>query len=198
MPGPEPSQVTRLLVAIGEGRQHAAEALLPLVYDELRNLAHAQMAREKAAQTLQPTALVHEAYLRLVGGGEVQWNSRRHFFAAAARAMRRILVESARRRRQLKRGGGRERVDFIETPITIEKGQDDLVDLDHALELLEARDPRKAEIVMLRYFAGLTVEQTAMAMDLSPATVKNEWAYARAWLYRQIRQESADGEHDGP
>lgn len=194
MAGSDPTQITRLLVAIGDGEQQAAEALLPLVYDELRGLARAQMAKE-GPQTLQPTALVHEAYLRLVGDGDVQWNSRRHFFAAAARAMRRILVEGARRRKQLKRGGGRERIELMDTPMAIEEGQEDLVELDGALEALEERDPRKAEVVMLRYFAGLTVEQTALAMDLSPATVKNEWGYARAWLYRQMR--AHDGKESG-
>lgn len=198
MPEPEPTQVTRLLVAIGEGEQHAAEALLPLVYQELRNLAHAQMAREGSPQTLQPTALVHEAYLRLVGDGDVKWNSRRHFFAAAAQAMRRILVESARRRKQLKRGGGRERVELMETPVEFDVNLESLVELDQALKMLEARDPRKAEIVMLRYFAGLTIEQTAMTIDLSPATVKKQWAFARAWLYREMRSAgSTEGDIDG-
>jgi RNA polymerase sigma factor (TIGR02999 family) len=192
MSGLDPNQITRLLHAIGDGAPEAADALLPLVYDELRALASSQMAGERA-QTLQPTALVHEAYLRLVGEGHIHWNSRRHFFAAAAQAMRRILVESARRRRQLKRGAGRERLDVMDVPIAIEP-PDNLIELDGALAALEARDPRKAEVVMLRYFAGLTIEQTALAMELSPATVKNEWGYARAWLYRQIQ---AEGERHG-
>jgi RNA polymerase sigma factor (TIGR02999 family) len=187
MPQPEPNQVTRLLIAMGEGEGEVAEALLPLVYDELRSLARSQMAREGSPQTLQPTALVHEAYLRLVGDREIKWNSRRHFFAAAAQAMRRILVENARRRKQIKRGGGRQREDVFDTPIAVEPDANHLIELDDALALLEARDPRKAEVVMLRYFAGLTIEQTALAMELSPATVKNEWAYARAWLYRQMQ-----------
>jgi RNA polymerase sigma factor (TIGR02999 family) len=189
MPEPELTHVTRLLIAMGGGEECAAEELLPLVYDELRSLARSQMAREGSPQTLQPTALVHEAYLRLVGDREIKWNSRRHFFAAAAQAMRRILVESARKRQQLKRGGGRQREDVFDTPIAVEPDADHLIELDDALALLDARDPRKAEIVMLRYFAGLTIEQTALAMDLSPATVKNEWSYARAWLFRQMRQD---------
>jgi RNA polymerase sigma factor (TIGR02999 family) len=197
-PTPESPQVTRLLIALGEeGQGHIAEMLLPLVYDELRSLARAQMGREGSPQTLQPTALVHEAYLRLIGDRELKWSSRRHFFAAAAQAMRRILVESARRRKQLKRGGNRQREDVFETPVAVEPQDTHLIELDTVLAQLESRDPRKAEIVMLRYFAGLTIEQTALVMGLSTATIKAEWSYARAWLYRQISNDGETPSKDG-
>jgi RNA polymerase sigma factor (TIGR02999 family) len=187
-----PQDVTRLLEALGKGESGAAEVLLPLVYDELRRLAHAQMAREGTPQTLDPTALVHEAYLRLVGSpadeqGAPAWNGRGHFFGAAAQAMRRILVENARRRTQLKRGGDRQRLDLPDIAAADgDGGPLDLLALDEALGQLESRDRRKADVVMLRYFVGLTIEQTALALNISPATVKNEWMYARAWLYRQL------------
>lgn len=184
------TNVTILLSAITDGDSRAAKDLLPIVYDQLRNLARAQMAREKSGHTLQPTALVHEAYLRLVGGSNIQWNSRAHFFGAAALAMRRILVESARSRHQLKRGGNRERVELTDEAAVAPAEPDvDHIALDEALSKLEATDPRKGQVVMLRYFAGLSVEETAQAIGVSPATVKNDWAYAKAWLYKEMKSE---------
>jgi RNA polymerase sigma factor (TIGR02999 family) len=180
------ADVTGLLTAVVNGDSSASERLFPVVYEELRRLARAQMAGERPDQTLQPTALVHEAYLRLVGEGDIRWNSRAHFFGAAALAMRRILVESARRRKQLKRGGEFNRVPLTDAAVLPDTEPVDMVALDGALTRLEARDPRKSQIVMLRYFAGLTVEQTGAAMELSPATVKKEWSYARAWLLREV------------
>jgi RNA polymerase sigma factor (TIGR02999 family) len=166
----------------------SSEELLPLVYDELRRLARARIAREPAGLTLQPTALVHEAYLRLVGpeGDEVRWDRRGHFFAAAALAMRRILVERARHYKRIKHGSGQQRVELNADQVAIDPATTDLVAIDEALDQLAAYDARKAQVVMLRYFAGLTVEETAQAMDLSPATIKNEWMLARAWLHRAL------------
>lgn len=175
-----------MLDAIAQGDSHAAKDLLPIVYDQLRALAHAQMAHEKAGLTLQPTALVHEAYLRLVGGSNVKWNSRGHFFGAAAQAMRRILVEAARSRKQLKRGGNRSRVELEEGMAVFDPNDIDFEELDKVLTRLEAMDARKGQVVMLRYFAGLGVEETAEALGVSPATVKNDWAYARAWLFKEL------------
>lgn len=196
---PTPAQqVTRLMRAAGAGDPKAAESLLPLVYDELRRLAAAQLSKEPAGQTLQPTALVHEAYLRLVGGEAIEWQGRGHFFAAAARAMRRILIDRARRHRAAKHGGDRARADLREdliadpTPGTGGGGMD-LLRLDTALARLEARDSRQAEIVLLRYFAGLSIEQTAEALGVSTGTVKNDWVFARAWLRREL-ESIGDGE----
>ena len=181
------SDVTRILSAIEQGDSHAAEQLLPLVYDELRKLAAQRLASEKPGQTLQATALVHEAYLRLVDVDQVpQWNSRGHFFAAAAEAMRRILVEGARAKRSLKRGGGAKRVNFDQAVSLAEEPADDLLALDEALDRLAAQDPAKAEIVKLRYFAGLTIEQAAQALGLSRATADRYWAYSKVWLYRAV------------
>jgi RNA polymerase sigma factor (TIGR02999 family) len=182
------ADVTQLLAAARTGDPAAAAELLPLVYDELRKLAAARLAHEHPGQTLQPTALVHEAYLRLVGDQE--FDGRGHFFAAAAEAMRRILVDNARRKRAEKRGGGLHRHDAAELPIAAPEPADDLVALDEALDRLAAADPQKAELVKLRYFAGLTIEQAAAALDISPATAKRHWAYARAWLYRQVAGEN--------
>jgi RNA polymerase sigma factor (TIGR02999 family) len=185
----DPRDVTQLLEAIGSGDGSAADDLLPLVYEELRRLARARISREPA-QTLQATALVHEAYLRLVGPEDQQrWENRGHFFGAAALAMRRILVERARHQQRLKHGGGRQRVDLNEDVAQVNPESTDLVALDSALNALQKRDPRKAEVVMLRYFAGLSIEETARAMGLSPATVKNEWTIARAWLHRELSRE---------
>jgi RNA polymerase sigma factor (TIGR02999 family) len=172
--------------------------MLPEVYDELRKLARARLARERQPhQTLQPTALVHEAYLRVSGDQqERHWDRRGHFFAAAALAMRRILVERARHYQRIKHGGGADQVDLDSAMMRADPALTDLVAVDEALTRLEQTDPRKAQIVSLRYFAGLSVEETAAALDLSPATVKNEWAFARAWLYRALGplgQPSADG-----
>jgi RNA polymerase sigma factor (TIGR02999 family) len=162
--------------------------LLPAVYDELRRLARARLSREPDGLTLQPTALVHEAYLRLTAGGvDRQWDRRGHFFAAAAIAMRRILVERARRYGRIRHGGSQRRVELEPDAPGIHVDPSDVLDVDRALTELEAIDPRKAQVVALRYFAGLTVEETAAAMQLSPATVKNEWAFARAWLHHALR-----------
>ncbi len=178
-------EVTRILSAIEHGDPHAAEQLLPLVYEALRQLAAQKLAQEKPGQTLQATALVHEAYLRLVAGSASQhWNSRGHFFGAAAEAMRRILVDAARRKGRLRHGGGRRRLDLEEVPALTDDPADDLLALDTALEALARHDAVKAEVVKLRYFAGLTIEQTAACLDVSPATAKRLWAVARAWLYR--------------
>jgi RNA polymerase sigma factor (TIGR02999 family) len=182
------ADVTRLLDAAAAGDRRAAADLLPLVYEELRALAAARMAAEAPGQTLQATALVHEAYLRLVGGerrgSSPPWSGRGHFFAAAAEAMRRILVEAARRKRRVKHGGGRRRVDLDEVA-TAGPGDraDDLLALDEALERLAAEEPAKAELVKLRYFAGLTLEDAAACQGVSLATAKRRWAVARAWLY---------------
>ncbi len=178
------SEVTRILGAIEQGEPHAAEQLLPLVYDELRRLAAEKLAQERPGQTLQATALVHEAYVRLVDVAQAQhWNSRGHFFAAAAEAMRRILVENARRKHSLKRGGALRRVNLEETAPCSQEPADELLSLNEALEQLAAEDPRKAELVKLRYFAGLSVQEAADVLDVSRATADRHWAYAKAWLY---------------
>lgn len=188
-----------LLHALGEGDNAASEKLLPLVYEELRRLAQARMSKEAPGQTLQPTALVHEAYMRLVGTPEkpAKWDGRGHFFGAAALAMRRILVERARHRDRLKHGGGRERVELRDEAAAINPDATNLIALDEAMTKLEKADKRKHEVVMLRYFAGLSIEETAAAMDLSPATIKNEWMFARAWLHRELNPESG-GAGAGP
>ena len=182
------SDVTRILSAIEKGDPHAAEELLPLVYDELRKLAADRMAQERPGQTLQATALVHEAYLRLVDDKKAQhWDSRGHFFAAAAEAMRRILVESARKKKRLRHGGGRQRVDLQEAVSLADSPQDDdLLALDEALTRLAAREPAKAELVKLRYFAGLSIDEAADLMHISRSTAKRYWAFARAWLLAEI------------
>ena len=187
------SEVTQILNAIAQGDPHAAEQLLPLVYDELRRLAAQKMVREKSGQTLQPTALVHEAYLRLVGkGGEQQhWDSRGHFFAAAAEAMRRILVENARRKRSQKQGGGLRRQDAEEVQLAAPEPVEDLLALDEALNKLAEKDRLKAELVQLRYFAGMTIEEAANVLHISTATAKRYWTYTRAWLYQEITGEPA-------
>jgi RNA polymerase sigma factor (TIGR02999 family) len=175
---------SQILSAIEQGDPQAAEQLLPLVYDELRQLAAEKLAREQPCQTLQATALVHEAYLRLLGGNQTQdWGGRRHFFAAAAEAMRRILIDRARHKQTQKAGGGRRRfnLDDIE-PVLVDENGERLLVLDEALRQLEAEDPRKAELVKLRFFAGLTAEQAAAALGVSTSTVEKDWAYARSWL----------------
>jgi RNA polymerase sigma factor (TIGR02999 family) len=177
------SDITRVLDGIRAGTIPAAE-LLPLVYAELRRLAAAKLAAEKPGHTLDATALVHEAYLR-VGGGE-PFDHRGHFFAAAAEAMRRILVDHARRKQAEKRGGGMTRHDADELPVASPEPPEDLIALDAALDKFADTDPQKAELVKLRYFAGLTIEQAADALDISPATAKRHWAYSRAWLFREI------------
>jgi RNA polymerase sigma factor (TIGR02999 family) len=188
------TDVTRILAAIERGDPQATEQLLPLVYDELRRLAAQKLAQEKPGQTLQATALVHETYLRLVGAQDPGWNGRGHFFAAAAEAMRRILVENARRKRSAKAGGGHRRVDLSDAEPALEGPRVDLLALDEALERLAAQDPRKADLVKLRFFAGLTHEQAARALGISTSTADNDWAYAKSWL----RLAMCDGEAAEP
>ncbi|MBX3406585.1 MAG: sigma-70 family RNA polymerase sigma factor [Phycisphaeraceae bacterium] len=184
----ERQDVTLILQEIAAGDSAAAAHLLPIVYEELRSLARAHLASERAGHTLQPTALVHEAYLRLVGPAPDDarsFNGRQHFFATAATAMRRILVDHARERNALKRGGGR-RVELTDNDAVAVGDDLDLIGLDDALRKLESIDERRARVVTLRYFGGLTVEQTSAALGVSPATVKNDWAFARAWLLREM------------
>jgi len=186
------SDVTRILEAAAHGDPNAAGELLPLVYDELRKLATRRLAQEKAGQTLQATALVHEGYLRLVGGEVPQhFNGRGHFFAAAAEAMRRILVENARKKHSLKGGGDRQRLEIegVELAALAGPAPLDLLALDEALVKLERDEPRKAEVVKLRFFAGLTSDQAAEVLGVSPATAENDWAYARAWLRLELSGE---------
>jgi RNA polymerase sigma factor (TIGR02999 family) len=181
------SDVTRILSAVEHGDPHAAEKLLPLVYEELRKLAAQKLAQEKPGQTLQATALVHEAYLRLVDVDKAQhWNSRGHFFAAAAEAMRRILITNARRKQAQKRGGDGERVDLDAIEVMENIPSEKLLALDDALERLSAKDPVKAELVKLRYFAGLTNQEAATVLRVSTATAERYWAYARAWIQNEI------------
>ncbi len=182
------SEVTQVLSAIAEGDPHAAERLLPLVYDELRRLAAEKLARERPGQTLEATALVHEAYLRLVGAEKAQgWNSRGHFFAAAAEAMRRILVEQARRRNAAKRGGGAGRKELHESAIAAPQPAGDLVAVSNALDGLACVDPSAANLVKLRFFAGLTMAEAAEALGVSVRSAYDLWAYARSWLRREMR-----------
>jgi RNA polymerase sigma factor (TIGR02999 family) len=184
---PSPGEVTRLLNEAGSGGTSAAGELLPLVYQQLRVLAHKRMSREPSDQTLQATALVHEAYLRLVDADALRrWDSRWHFFAAAAESMRRILVENARRKHRLKRGGGAGRVGLDEVTLAAPGTDADVLALDEALTALTERCPDKAELVKLRYFAGLTLEEAAEALGISRSTADRHWAYARAWLFRRI------------
>ena len=187
------NDVTGILQAMEEGDPKAAEQLLPLVYNQLRKLAAASLAREKPGQTLQPTALVHEAYLRLVATGdasaprEQRWDSRGHFFAAAAEAMRRILIENARRKTRQKRGGGLRRVHLDPAQLSYSSAGEDVLDLNDALDALVAEDPQAAQFVKLRYFAGLTIEEAAEMVGLSRSAACEHWAYARAWLHRRLR-----------
>src|SRR3954468_9652318 len=181
------SQLTQLLHAIGEGAPHPPSQLLPLVYDELRKLAAQKLARETPGQTLQPTALVHEAYLRLIGEDEEQhWDSRGHFFAAAAEAMRRILVEIARQKASLKRGGDRDRLDVVESLLATPEPREDLVALDAALTKLAETDKQAAELVQLRYFAGLPIRDIAEILGIAPRTADRLWAFAKSWLHQEI------------
>ena len=183
------SEVTSILSAIQHGDGDAIERLLPLVYDELRRLAQMQMNRERSDHTLQATALVHEAYMRLVDAPEPEWPCRRYFFAAAAEAMRRILIDRARAKGSLKRGGGRLRLRLDQDPQAFDELSGELLDLDEALTVLAAEDPQKAELVKLRFFAGLTIDETATALGISSATTDRYWRYARAWLYQQMSRE---------
>ncbi len=181
------SDITHILAKIESGDPHAAEQLLPLVYDELRKLAAAKLAREKPGQTLQATALVHEAYLRLVDAERAQqWDSRGHFFGAAAEAMRRILIDRARRKQRPRHGGDRQRVDFDSGFAAADAAPDTLLAMDEALQRFAEEDPSKAALVKLRYFAGLRLSEAAEVLGISDATAKRYWAYARAWLYNEL------------
>jgi RNA polymerase sigma factor (TIGR02999 family) len=180
------SDVTRILVAIEQGDARAADELLPLVYQELRRLAARKISQEPPGQTLQATALVHEAYIRLVGAEAQNFSGRTHFFAAAAEAMRRILIDNARRKHRLKHGGSRQKININDIEPAVEVPSDDLLALDEALNRLEKMDKVKADLVKLRFFAGLTLEQAAGLLGLSQTTAKRHWTYARAWLYRQV------------
>ena len=182
------SEFTRILVAIEQGDAKAADELLPLVYEELRRLAGHKMSREQPGQTLQATALVHEAYIRLVGSDDRQWSGRTHFFAAAAESMRRILIENARRKQRQKHGGGQHRVDLDDAEISIEEPSTNLIALDEARAKLAEEEKTVAELVKLRYFAGLTLSQAANILGVSRRTADRYWAYARAWLYQEINK----------
>ena len=187
-PGDAPLNLTQALAAAAAGEPQAAENLLPLVYDELRRIAARQLAREKPGHTLQATALVHEAYLRIVSPGDEQnWANRRHFFAAAAEAMRRILVESARRKHRLRHGGDRARVDLEGQALPIESPHEDLVALNEVFEQFAVEEPQKAELVKLRFFAGLDEQEAADVLGISRTTAARHWAYARAWLFDRLR-----------
>lgn len=186
------TNVTRILNQIENGDPSAADQLLPLVYEELRKLAAAKLANEKPGQTLQSTALVHEAYVRLVDVEKAQhWNSRGHFFGAAAEAMRRILVNRARDKGRIKRGGEFRRVDLENVEFALDAPNEDLVAINEAIESLAAENPACANVVIMRFFAGLTIEETAAAMGISPSTAKRHWAYARAWLFEALRSDDA-------
>ncbi|MCR9293507.1 MAG: sigma-70 family RNA polymerase sigma factor [bacterium] len=179
---------TQLFQAISDGDPRAAEQLLPLVYQELRKLAAAKLSQEKSGQTLQATALVHEAYLRLVGNQDGQWDSRGHFFAAAAEAMRRILIDNARRKKAEKHGGQLQRQELADVAISCDQSPEELLALDEALVKLEVNHPRKAKLVKLRYFAGLTLPQAASALEISLSTAEKDWTYAKCWLRTETRK----------
>jgi RNA polymerase sigma factor (TIGR02999 family) len=181
------TQVTQILQAIQCGDAKAADELLPLVYDELRKLAASRMAREAPGQTLQPTALVHEAWLRLAGGEPSRWDSRAHFFGAAAEAMRRILIDKARRKQAMRHGARQQHLDIQEIEIAAPAQDDQLLAINDALDKLAAQDQPKAELVKLRFFAGLSIEEAAGALGVSEATAKRWWAYWRAWLYSEVQ-----------
>jgi RNA polymerase sigma factor (TIGR02999 family) len=183
------SDVTRILEAVQKGDAKAADELLPLVYSELRRLAAHKMASEAPGQTLQPTALVHEAWLKLVGRENPQWNGRAHFFGAAAEAMRRILIENARRKRALRHGGGQARLDIAEMQIASPAKDEELLAVSDALEKLAARDEQKAELVKLRYFVGLTTQEAAELLGISVPTADRWWSFSRAWLFVEIERE---------
>jgi len=187
------SDVTEILHAVAQGDPHAASQLLPLVYNELRKLAAQKLVHETPGQTLQPTALVHEAYLRLVGEAEeLHWDSRGHFFAAAAEAMRRILVDNARRKHSQKHGGGLARQELDPDQITAPEVREDLLALDEALTKLAVANPQAAQLVQLRYFAGVPISEAAQTLGISPRTADRLWAYARAWLHQEMAGDDAD------
>jgi RNA polymerase sigma factor (TIGR02999 family) len=183
------SDITLVLQAVGRGESKASEELLPLVYDELRRLAAARMAQEAAGQTLQPTALVHEAWLRLIGDGDRTWENRGHFFGAAAEAMRRIMIENARRKSRLKRGGGQARLNIEDLELAETTPDDKVLLIDEALERLQAEDPEKTRVVVLKFFGGLTNQEVAASLGVTERTVERQWAYAKAWLFRSIRSQ---------
>ena len=183
------SDITLMLQAVARGERQASSDLLPLVYEELRHLAAARMARETAGQTLQPTALVHEAWMRLVGDGDRNWENRAHFFGAAAEAMRRILIENARRKSRLKRGGRQERVDINDIELAEATPDDKVLMIDEALQRLQAEDPDKAIVVVLKFFGGLTNQEVAQSLNVTERTVERQWAFAKAWMFRCIQIE---------
>ena len=181
------NDVTQILGAVQQGDPRASEELLPLVYQELRRIAAYKMSNELPGQTLQPTALVHEAWLRLVGAEQQTWQNRAHFFGAAAEAMRRILIDNARRKHALRHGGGQQRLDIEDIDIATEAKEDELLAVHEVLDKFAAKDKEKAELVKLRYFAGLTIEEAAQVLNISEPTAKRWWAYARAWLFSEIK-----------
>ena len=187
MPCEAPNEITQVFQAIKRGEGRASEELLPLVYDELRRLAMARMAQEAVGQTLQATALVHEAWLRMVGDGDRTWQNRAHFFGSAAEAMRRILVENARRKSRLKRGGGQLRLDIEDLDLAATTPDEKVLLMNDALEQLQGEDPEKARIVVLKFFGGLTNQEVATSLDVTERTVERQWAYAKAWLLEKIR-----------
>jgi RNA polymerase sigma factor (TIGR02999 family) len=183
------TEVTRILNLIENGEPSASEQLLPLIYDELRSYASQKLANEKSGQTLQATALVHEVFLRLVGSeNEVKWNGKAHFFGAAAEAMRRILIDRAREKKSQRRGGGRKRENLADIEPALDVPSDDLLALDEALKRLEVLDPRKAQLVKLRYFSGLTIPQAAQVLGISTATADRDWSFARVWMHAEIKK----------
>jgi RNA polymerase sigma factor (TIGR02999 family) len=185
------SEVTRILSAIEQGDPHGAEQLLPLVYDELRKLAAQKLAQEKLGQTLQATALVHEAYVRLVDVDQAQhWDNRRHFFAAAAEAMRRILVESARKKKRVRHGGGRDQLELQEAQVLAPRPDEDVLAVDEALEQLTRIDTQAANLVKLRFFAGMTTEEAAQVLGIPARTAYRTWSFARAWLFRRLHPDA--------
>ena len=189
-------QITRLLAAVDEGNTSAAQRLLPLVYEELRRLAASRMSKERADHTLQPTALVHEAYLRLAEDSNAEWKNRSHYFAAAAEAMRRVLVDRARAKAAKKRGGDLTRVDLEDLQLAVEARPEVLCAVSEAIDELAEIAPEKAELVKLRFFAGMNNREAAEALGVSPATVKRHWQFARAWLFRRLKNGAADTEGD--
>lgn len=192
---PSPSQLTVILQTAARGDQRAAAELLPLVYEELRRLAQSRLGQTPPGNTLQPTALVHEAYLRLLGGGDPGWEGRGHFFGAAARAMRDILVEQARRKAAVKHGGGRKRLNLDGLELEPDTGgAEGLLELDAVLKKLEAQDPRRAELVMLRCFAGLSELEAAAALGVTDRTIRREWRYVKAWMMRELEAASSGGD----
>jgi RNA polymerase sigma factor (TIGR02999 family) len=183
------TEVTRILNLIENGEPSASEQLLPLIYDELRSYASQKLANEKSGQTLQATALVHEVFLRLVGSeNEAKWNGKSHFFGAAAEAMRRILIDRAREKKSQRRGGGRNRENLADIEPAMDVPSDDLLALDEALKRLETLDPRKAQLVKLRYFSGLTIPQAAQVLGISTATADRDWSFARFWMHAEIKK----------